>query len=54
VGQKGKRGSERRKIQRRKNVLKDRRRGIGRELNKTTSREIKVRKIGLKMTGINK
>jgi hypothetical protein len=38
----------------RKDVPKDRKRGKEREINKTTSREIKVRKIGLKMTEINK
>jgi hypothetical protein len=36
-----------------KDVPEDRRRGKEREINKTTSREIKVRKIGLKMTEIN-
>jgi hypothetical protein len=38
----------------RKDVPTDRRRGKEREINKVTSREIKVRKIGLKMTVINK
>lgn len=36
-----------------KDVPKDRR-GKAREINKTTCREIKVRKTGLKMTEINK